>query len=147
MKEILLDGESAKFIYDDENYTYFIVDNGRVLKRFKGGQFRFDQVRGVDIIKNNKQVTSGGHALLGAALFGVAGAVIGSGIGRKTDEIIDSMHLRIYLRNADQAFVDLRLYQRDNHFMWGKYLNQAEQDCMNIYYIFSDYLEKTGKKE
>ena len=143
MQKISLDGGSSSFTYDEVNYTSFIVDNGRVLKRFKGGEYRFDQIRGVDIIKNNKQVSSGGHALLGAALFGVPGAVVGSMIGRKTEEVIHTLQLRIYLRNADKEFVDLRIFQKDNHFMWRDALAEEEQNGMRVYHVITDYLERS----
>ena len=145
MLKILLDGGSSSFTYDEVNYTTFIVDNGRVLKRYKGGEYRFSQIRGVDIIKNNKQVSSGGHALLGAVLFGTPGAVAGSMIGRKTEEVLHTIHLRIYLRNADKEFVDLRIFQKDNHFMWRNALQEEEQNGMKVYFIITDYLERTNR--
>lgn len=140
MQKILLDGGTSSFTYD-EGYTNFTVDNGRVLKQYRGGTYRFDQIRAVEILKNNKQVSSGGHGLLGAALFGTPGAIVGSQIGRKTEEVVNTIFLRIHLRNADKSFVDLRVFHKESHFMWGKALAEAEQECMRVYYVIMDYLE------
>lgn len=141
MKTFTMNNGYTEVTIDDVNHTVFKYYNGRMLKAYREGEYRFDQIRGVEILKNNQQVTTGGHGFLGGVLFGTPGAIIGSNIGRKTQEVTNSIAMRIYLRNADKAFVDIDVFRKDGNFMWGKVLAESEQACMGLYYEFMDYLE------
>lgn len=142
MKQIFLNGGKTVFNYDDEEYTYFEIENGGVRKQYRGGKFAFSQVRDVEVIRNNEVVKTGGNGLIGGILFGLPGAVVGSQIGVKTKEQLRVINLRIYLRDCEQAFVDLRVFYIGDHFFPAKAYRESEQECTRIYYIFKDYLEK-----
>ncbi len=63
-----------------------------------------------ELIEHNKVVIKSGlgTAIIGGATFGVAGAIIGSNISKKKQEVItDSLYLRIYLdsRHGNQLII------------------------------------------
>ena len=140
MQEIFMDDGRVSFEYDDENYSMFhYVDSNRP-RRSREGSYSFSQISGVEILKNNQSVTSGGHGIVGGLLFGAPGAIIGSSMGRKTEEVVSEIILRIHLMNAEIAFVDIFAYRKEGHFMYGKVMADSEQQCMRIYNTIQSYL-------
>ena len=144
MKSYSMDGGLVTFNYDDNNFSTFSYHDEKLGRKYREGTYQFSQIRTAEIIKNNQTVTSGGHGVLGAILFGTPGAIVGSRVGRKTEEIVTSIVLRIHLKNADKAFVDINAYRKEGHFMYGKVMDESEQTCMTIYYMIMDYLENKG---
>lgn len=92
----------SEVAFDDENKLV------RIMALFPT-YIEYDDIRGYDIIKNNVNVSHGGFgsAIVGGALFGSAGAVAGSVIGKKNTTMASSLSLQIYLKNPERPSVSV----------------------------------------
>lgn len=89
--------------------------------RFKTGQispiYHFDQVRDAELIERvggiEKQAISLAGALVGGALFGTAGAILGGLSGpSELQEVADFVGIRVYFHAVDLPPAMITLYQR-----------------------------------
>lgn len=86
------------YLWIDENKKLWIVPN-----EIKNPVvFSYNDIIKYDILKNGKSVLSGGvgSTIVGGALFGSTGAIVGANIGKKTtNEVITTLIMKITTRN------------------------------------------------
>ena len=82
--------------------TYIAIDENN--KSFKIGRniFEYDNLSSFELLENGYTVTDSGlsRAVVGGMLFGDVGAVVGAITGKKSDDVCNSLKLRVNLRNA-----------------------------------------------
>lgn len=74
--------------------------------------FRYDEVINFDLLENGNSYIEGGlgSAVIGGALFGAAGAIVGSNVGKKTQkEAITEFRIKIVTSNPviPEVYIDL----------------------------------------
>ena len=75
-------------------------------------EYRFDQIVGYDVVENGGSVTKGGGiggAVVGGALFGTAGAIVG-GLSGKQQDVVTDMSFVIQLRDAEWPIDTITLH-------------------------------------
>ena len=75
----------------------------KVATRPEDRVFRFDELRGFELLEDDSSVTSGklGGAIVGGIIFGGVGALVGSSGRRKNKKVIETLVLRIDLTDID----------------------------------------------
>lgn len=91
----------------------FSVDDRNNMFKVNEDVFFFNNLLGFELIENKKTVLKGGlgGAIVGGSIFGSAGAVVGSNLGRNLKTTSD-LEVRISLSGAHRDFVCLRVFDR-----------------------------------
>ena len=98
--------------------TDLFIDEKNKLFRLKKGLldfndiYSFDQIVDYEVIENGTSVVKGGlgKAIVGGALFGSAGAIVGGVIGnKKTKNICNSLQIRIGLDDSPKENIYIKL--------------------------------------
>ncbi|ECC0366231.1 DUF4428 domain-containing protein [Listeria monocytogenes] len=96
-----------------ENLVFIDSENGlfKVNSKFNIETYHLEDVVGYEIVENSEIKTSGGlgRAAVGGILFGGAGAVVGAVTGRKNQEAVKTLQIRIKLNSEANpvAYIDL----------------------------------------
>lgn len=80
-----------------------------------GEYFKFDQLISFELLEDDQSVTSGGvgSAVVGAAVFGVAGAVVGSITGaKKTKKVVNTMIVKITTNDFNYPCIMISLLDK-----------------------------------
>ena len=110
--EIQISVLPAYYFRADVNKGYWYVikknDNSNV------PVYSIDETVDYELIEDSEVITKGGlgRAVVGGALFGIGGAIIGGATGKRTGKtVVDSMKLRITVNNKYNTFIDLDFFQ------------------------------------
>ena len=96
-----------------------------------------------ELLEDENTVTKGGlgTAVAGGLAFGAAGAVVGSVVGKKTQNICSSMQLRVTLRNSFTDSVNIKFIIEDtkkSSYLY-KHSQEKAQECISLLEIVLDY--------
>lgn len=102
--------------------------------------FRFDEIRSFELLEDDSQIAGGGvgAAVAGGVLFGGAGAIAGSVVGKKkTTKTVDNLVLKINLRDFDLPCVMIPYITKKTSVTSGDYrkaLSAAQQtvSCLEL---------------
>lgn len=136
-----LDGNNVEFSFDWKNYTVFHVYDKKLPPYCAEGVFELSGVRNIEIIRitQNNTRTTGNHALGGALLFGLAGAVVGASMKKtETYESLNAIIIRIHFFDYFHPYIDVYAYRNDS--FRAKSIRDAEMAAQGIYNLFMDYL-------
>ena len=84
-----------------EEHKWSVLETVGERKLFQVG-YDFCDLLGFELSENGKKIDDGsaGTALVGALLFGVAGAVIGGSASREVKEMVSDLHIRLIINDA-----------------------------------------------
>lgn len=101
--------------FDDNNKKWLILSS--ILgKRNKSTVYEYSDIVDFELLEDGESVSSGGlgRALVGGALFGGAGAIVGGVTGKKkTRGICSSLKLKITLKNINNPVVYVNFIETD----------------------------------
>lgn len=94
-----------RFISVDETNRIILIQPNPYVHLY----LRYDEIRSYELIENNNQVTKGGlgAAVAGGILFGAAGAMAGSVIGKNAATMVENLDLLINITDIDYPCVYL----------------------------------------
>ncbi|MEN2467987.1 SHOCT domain-containing protein [Ornithinibacillus sp. JPR2-1] len=136
----------GKFIeFDDDNKLIMISP------KKKPRIYRYKDISSFELLENGESVTKGGlgRALVGGALFGGAGAVVGGVTAkRKNKEIVDSLRIKISLKdiNVSSDYIDfLDKKVKKGSFVYKDSYNKV-QECLSTLQYICDYEEQAAEQ-
>ena len=117
---------------DDSNNQWLILSS--VLgKRDKSIVYNYDEITGFELLEDGDTLSEGGigRALVGGALFGGTGAVVGGITGkRKNKGICTSLRIKVTLNNMDDSVVYIDLLKTKtpkNGSIYKMHMNYAQE--------------------
>lgn len=134
------------YIWFDDNNKFFVFPKGTFSSKIdKSYVFKYEEILNFEVLEDGTSVTKGGlgKALVGGAVFGLAGAIAG-GSSKKTKQICTKLQIKITTRNANRPVVYLSLidteFKKDS-FVY-KQASKTIQDILSKFQIIIDELEK-----
>lgn len=132
----------AEVEFDDNNKKW-LVKSG-IFKTKKNAQlFDYDDILDFELLDDGESIMQGGlgRALVGGALFGGVGAVVGGVTGkRKNKSICKSLKIKVTLKNINNPVVYINFIENDTKrdgFMY-KIAFQNAQECLSVLQIICD---------
>ncbi len=122
------------------------------LARKPDSVYRFNELVEFELIEDDSQVTTGGvgRALVGGALFGNTGAIVGGVTGKKkTNKIIESLIIRITVNDIDNPIILLPIISSKTKTSSKEYtsaFNQAQKIISTLNVIANDKKENFIQK-
>ena len=118
--------------------------------------YRYSDIVCFELIENGESVVSGGlgRALVGGALFGGVGAVVGGVTGgKKSASICKNMQIKVTVNNINNPVVYIMFYT-DSADPWGlrkddkKYVRlfASAQECLSIFQLICESKKNTTNK-
>ncbi|MGE8003986.1 SHOCT domain-containing protein [Lysinibacillus sp. NPDC093216] len=138
-------GKSMEF--DDVNQKWLILSS--VLgKRNKSTVYNYSDIVNFELLEDGESVSSGGlgRAVVGGALFGGAGAIVGGVTGQKKSKgICTSLRIKITLNNINKptVYVDiLKTEIKKNNPIYKKAYKEA-QECLSVLQLICNQQQPT----
>jgi len=122
--------------FDDINQKWLILSSF-LGKRNKSTVYNYSDIVDFELLEDGESVSSGGlgRAVVGGALFGGAGAIVGGVTGQKTsNSICTSLRIKITLNDINKPTVYVELLKtatKKNHPIYKKSYKQA-QECLSV---------------
>ncbi|MFJ7663701.1 SHOCT domain-containing protein [Lysinibacillus sp. NPDC097162] len=122
--------------FDDNNKKWLILSS--ILgKRNKSTVYEYSDIVDFELLEDGESVSSGGlgRALVGGALFGGAGAIVGGVTGKKkTTGICSSLKLKITLKNINNPVVYVNFIETDMKKNGTIYKNayKMAHECLSV---------------
>lgn len=137
------------FFAIDENKKQFSISNGAFsLNRI----YNFSDVQSFELLEDGETISKGGlgRAVVGGALFGGVGAVVGGVTGgKKTKSICSKLQIKITVKDINNPIVYINLISSDtkkDSFVYKTLYNSA-QEIMSILQLMTDENKDTQPQE
>lgn len=133
-------------IWFDDNHKWFLFPQGTFSSKIDNCYvFKYDEIVDFEVLEDGITITKGGFgkALVGGAIFGLAGAIAG-GTSKKTKEICNKLEIKITTRNQDRPVVYVNLINTEfnkSSFVY-KQASKSVQDILSKFQIVVDELEQ-----
>lgn len=134
------------YIWFDDNHKWFVFPKGAFGSSINNSYvFKYDEIIDYEVLEDGVSITKGGlgKALIGGALFGLAGAIVG-GTSKRTKEICNKLEIKVTTRNPDNPVVYLNLINTEfkkNGLVY-KQASKSVQDILSKFQIVIDELER-----
>ncbi len=142
------------YVWFDDSNKWFVFPKGTFSSKIENCYvFKYDEIIDYEVLEDGTTITKGGFgkALVGGAVFGLAGAIAG-GSSKKTKEICNKLEIKVTTRNQDRPVVYLNLintqFKKDSLVYKTAY--KSVQDVLSKFQIVLDQLEQekgVNKKE
>lgn len=141
------------YVWFDDKNKWFVFPKGTFTSKIDNCYvFKYDEILDYEVLEDGTSITKGGFgkALVGGAVFGLAGAIAG-GTSKKTKQVCTKLQIKITTRNSDTPVVYLNLidteFKKDS-FIY-KQASKTVQDILSKFQIIVEQLEqeKNVKKE
>lgn len=142
-------GDKVEF---DDNKKQWLILSAYRGKRDKSTVYNYKDILDFELLEDGETVSQGGlgRALVGGALFGGTGAIVGGVTGkRKNKDVITSLRIKITLRDINNPveYIDFITFKtKKNSFLYKDLYNQA-QECLSTLQLICDQLEQTEKSD
>lgn len=139
----------GKYIWFDDKHKWFLFPQGTFSAKIDNCYvFKYDEIVDFEVLEDGTSVTKGGlgKALVGGAIFGLAGAIAGA-TSKKTKEICNKLEVKITTRNQDRPVVYLNLINTEfnkNGILY-KQIFKCVQDILSKFQIIIDEIEQDKK--
>lgn len=125
------------FVEFDDNQKKWVILTGIFGKRNKSTVYNYSDIVDFELLEDGESISSGGlgRALVGGALFGGAGAIVGGVTGKKkTTGICSSLKLKITLKNINNPVVYINFIETDMKKDGSIYKNayKMAHECLSV---------------
>lgn len=121
--------------FDETNKKWVIYDKYGLIEQV----YNYSDIVGFELLENGESVAEGGikGALVGGILFGEAGAIVGSITGRKTNEICNSLKIKVTLNDISFPVTYVNLIDSEVKKSNPIYKNNLEiaQKCLSAFQL------------
>lgn len=103
------------YIWFDDTHKWFVFPKGTIKFSIEDSYiFKYEDLLGFEIIEDGEAVSKGslGKAVIGGAVFGLAGAIVG-GTSKKSTSVCNRMYVSIMTANPDYPVTDLNLISNE----------------------------------
>lgn len=146
--------EIGSFAKDKQIGNFIAFDEEKkkwaLLSPFKGKVqqvYNYEDIVDFELLEDGNSVASGGlgRALVGGALFGGTGAIVGGVTGKKkTKEFCSSLRLKVTINNMANPVVYINFIEtkikKDGHNY--KIISDAAQECLSTFQLICDRQDK-----
>lgn len=136
----------GRYIWFDDNNKWFVFPQGTFNPKINNAYiFKYDEIVNFEVLEDGTTVTKGGlgKALIGGAIFGLAGVIAG-GTSKKTKNICNKLEIKITTRNTDRPVIYINLINtnvKKSGFVY-KIASKSVQDILSKFQIVVDELEQ-----
>lgn len=128
-------------IFDDKNKMFSFPKGNR--KTNVGTIIKYEELLNFEIIEDGETITKGGlgKALVGGALFGLAGTIAG-GTSKKSKQLCTDLKLKITTRNSQSPiiFINFLDYEiRKDSFLYKQISNNIQEILSKFQLIIDEY--------
>ena len=123
----------------DDNNKWFIIPKGSISPKIdKSHVFDYSEILNFEVLEDGNSVTKGGlgKAIVGGAIFGLAGAIAG-GTSKKTKQICNKLEIKLTTKNIDEPVIYINLINTEtkkNGFVY-KTASKLVQDILSKFQI------------
>ncbi len=118
--------------FDKTIGSCFFVDTRGKRFKFKGDSscYRFSDLVNYELFENNSTIQKGGigRAIIGSALFGDVGAIVGAQT-RKSQNVVDSLYIRLTLKSVGMKTITFINSQTDRNGFFTKWSGKTLMRC------------------
>lgn len=140
----------GKFVqFDDDNKKWLIPSKGTFIPT-PDLIFNYSDIVDFELLEDGESVASGGlgRALVGGALFGGVGAIVGGVTGkRKSKNVCSSLRLKVTINNMDSPAVYINFIetktQKDG--LSYKAIADQAQECLSVFQLICDKQKGTSE--
>ncbi|KYG33021.1 SHOCT domain-containing protein [Alkalihalobacillus trypoxylicola] len=138
------------------SYVEFDTDNEKWLvlssflgKRDKSTIYKFEDIIHFELLEDGESIASGGlgRALVGGALFGGVGAVVGGVTGNKTSKgVCTSLKVKVTVDDVHNPTVYINLLNtntKKNGIVYQQHIKYAEE-CLSMFQLICDKQKKSA---
>lgn len=131
--------------FDDDKQQWLIL-SPFLGKRNKSTVYKYSDILDFELLEDGESVSQGGlgRALVGGALFGGAGAIVGGVTGKKKSKgFCTSLRIKITLKDIDNPveYIDfITTKTKKDGFLYKDFYNQA-QECLSVFQLICDQQE------
>lgn len=132
----------GQLIWFDDTHNWFSFPSTKVPGNYI---FKYDELIDFNVIEDGQTISKGslGKALVGGAVFGVAGAIAG-GMSKKTKDVCNLLSVTVMTTNYDRPTVQLVLIPGET-LKSGIVYNTARQNAEKIAAKLTSILEQKGQ--
>jgi len=129
-------------IWFDDDHKWFIIPQGGLDNSYV---FKYDEIINFEVLEDSITVTKGGlgKALVGGAIFGLAGAIVG-GTSKRSNDVCNKLEIKITTRNHDKPVIYINLIDTEfkkNGWVY-KTASKIVQEIISKLQIIMDELEQ-----
>ncbi len=135
------------YVWFDDNHKWFVFPKTSFTTKIDNCYvFKYEDVLDFEVLEDGTSITKGGlgKALVGGAIFGLAGAIVG-GTSKKTKQMCNKLQIKITTRNLDKPIIYLTLINSEtkkNGFIY-KQASKCVQEILSKFQIVIDQIEQT----
>lgn len=136
----------GSYLEFDDNQKKWLLLSGLLGKRDKSKVYSYSDIVGFELLEDGESVSQGGlgRALVGGALFGGAGAVVGSVTGKKKSKsICNSLKVKITINDINNPTLYISFLstatKKDSFVYKSSY--QMAHECLSTFQIICDNQE------
>ncbi|MEB2281083.1 SHOCT domain-containing protein [Lysinibacillus xylanilyticus] len=138
----------GSFIEFDDVNKKFLILSAILRKRNKATVYNYSDIVDFELLEDGESVSSGGlgRALVGGALFGGTGAIVGGVTGpKKSKSICSSLKLKITLNNINNPAVYVTFIESDfkKSGMIYKTVYKQAQECLSVLQLICNQQQPT----
>ena len=133
------------YIWFDDEHKWFVLPQGTFTSKIdKSYVFKYQDLLDFEVLEDGTSITKGGFgkALVGGAIFGLAGAIAG-GSSKQTKQVCNKLQVKITTRNIDRPVVYIDLinteFKKDG-FVY-KQASKSVQEILSKFQLIVDQLE------
>lgn len=137
------------YIWFDDDHKWFVLPQGTFnYKIDKCYVFKYEDLLNFEVLEDGTTITKGGlgKAVVGGAIFGLAGAIAG-GTSKKTKQVCNKLQIKVTTKNIDRPIIYITLINSETKKS-GFIYNQAEksvQEILSKFQIIVNELEEEKK--
>lgn len=133
------------YIWFDDEHKWFVLPRGTFTSKIdKSYVFKYQDLVDFEVLEDGTSITKGGlgKALVGGAIFGLAGAIAG-GSSKKTKQICNKLQVKITTRNIDRpiVYIDLINTEFKKDGLVYKQASKSVQEILSKFQLIVDQLE------
>ena len=99
------------YIWFDDNNKWFVIPQGTFSSKINNSHiFMYNEILDFEVLEDGTSITKGGFgkALVGGAVFGLAGAIAG-GTSKKSKQVCTKLEIKITTKNIDYPIMYINL--------------------------------------
>ena len=127
------------YIWFDDNNKWFVIPKGAISPKIDRSHiFDYSEILNFEVLEDGNSITKGGlgKAIVGGAIFGLAGAIAG-GTSKKTKQICNKLEIKLTTKNIDEPVIYINLINTEtkkNGFVY-KTASKSVQNILSKFQI------------
>ena len=137
------------YIYFDEENKKWTIPQGLIKKTINSNKiFSYNDILSYELIEDGNSISKGGigRAIVGGALFGGVGAIVGGSTGHKQKQTCTKLQIKITLNNIDNPIEYITFISTEtkkDSFVYSNSYNVAQQILSMLEIVCNSKLDNT----